>query len=141
MHTVLYFVQLYLGSDPTPVYNGLSAVYEARNLEPYQMYTVTLEACTAAGCTRGDKQTFRTASISPQTQPAPVLLAVNVSHAHLEWTSPQRAYSEWLVYEILRSPQGLQNQQQASIKFHELYARCFNEEVKILLFAYYENSC
>ncbi|ESO94175.1 hypothetical protein LOTGIDRAFT_118598, partial [Lottia gigantea] len=85
-----------------PVYQGLNREFEFRRLEPYTEYTVSLEACTSTGCTKGKQQTFRTAETLPSIQPSPTTGLVNATHVLLKWVPPVNPNGKILSYEVLR---------------------------------------
>ncbi|KAF7665774.1 hypothetical protein LDENG_00132080 [Lucifuga dentata] len=71
-------------------FSGLSRNFLFRRLEPWTTYTLTLEACTSAGCTRTPPQNFTTAAAPPASQPPPTPLFIGSDHVSLAWGPPSQ---------------------------------------------------
>ncbi|GFO50464.1 usherin, partial [Plakobranchus ocellatus] len=95
--------RIYQSGLSVPVYSGLSQMFEFPRLLPFKQYVVSLEACTRAGCTLGEDQSFMTAETSPQNQPSPVMGSVNATHVTLTWSSPVNPNGAITSYEVLRA--------------------------------------
>ncbi|TDH17235.1 hypothetical protein EPR50_G00006290 [Perca flavescens] len=79
-----------LYSEGNLEFSGLSRNFLFRRLEPWTMYTLTLEACTLAGCTRTLPQHVTTAAAPPASQPPPRPLFVGPDHVSLTWGPPSQ---------------------------------------------------
>uniref|UniRef100_A0A8B9DBN8 Usherin n=1 Tax=Anser cygnoides TaxID=8845 RepID=A0A8B9DBN8_ANSCY len=88
-------------SDDNLEYSGLSRQFLFRRLEPYTMYTLVLEACNAAGCTRSLPQPVRTDEAPPVSQMAPVIQAVNATNIELSWLEPINPNGKIIRYEVI----------------------------------------
>lgn len=69
-------------------FSGLARSFLFRRLEPWTVYSLTLEACTSAGCTRTPPQDISTAAAPPASQPPPTVLLVGPDSVWLSWGSP-----------------------------------------------------
>ncbi|KAK3603065.1 hypothetical protein CHS0354_015758 [Potamilus streckersoni] len=94
--------RIYEGDSSVAVFQGLNQQFELRRLQPYTDYTVQLEACTTAGCTRSVLQTFRSAEIPPSDQSSPLIGEVTSNKVTLTWTRPGNANGLITMYEVLR---------------------------------------
>ena len=83
-------------------FQGLNREFELRRLEPYTQYSVQLEACTSAGCTRNFPQKFMTAEVAPSSQPAPVMGETTSNSVVVIWGPPVRPNGKIILYEVLR---------------------------------------
>ncbi|KAK1891508.1 Usherin, partial [Dissostichus eleginoides] len=79
-----------LYSEGNLEFSGLSRNFLFRRLEPWTMYTLTLEACTLAGCTRSPPQHVTTAAAPPASQPPPRPLLVGQDRVSLTWGPPSQ---------------------------------------------------
>ncbi|KAF3832467.1 hypothetical protein F7725_026132 [Dissostichus mawsoni] len=79
-----------LYSEGNLEFSGLSRNFLFRRLEPWTMYTLTLEACTLAGCTRSPPQHVTTAAAPPASQPPPRPLLVGPDRVSLTWGPPSQ---------------------------------------------------
>nr|XP_061796460.1 usherin-like [Nerophis lumbriciformis] len=77
-----------LYSEGNLEFSGLSRNFLFRRLEPWTAYTLTLEACTSAGCTRSLPQRVTTDAAPPASQPPPTALSVGSDHVSLTWGAP-----------------------------------------------------
>ncbi|MGH0164695.1 UNVERIFIED_CONTAM: hypothetical protein FKN15_069899, partial [Acipenser sinensis] len=94
-------------SDDNLEFSGLSRQFHFRRLEPYTVYTLVLEACTNAGCTRSAPQPIRTDEAPPSSQPAPVAQSVNATSIELTWAQPTHPNGKISEYQIIfRNNQG-----------------------------------
>ncbi|XP_041108645.1 usherin [Polyodon spathula] len=94
-------------SDDNLEFSGLSRQFHFRRLEPYTVYTLVLEACTSAGCTRSASQPIRTDEAPPSSQPAPVAQSVNTTSIELTWAQPTHPNGKISEYQIIvRNNQG-----------------------------------
>ncbi|KAL5008917.1 hypothetical protein ScPMuIL_014498, partial [Solemya velum] len=94
--------QIYEFSSDIAIYQGLQREFEFQRLTPFTSYTVRLEACTTAGCTRGIWQDFLTAEIAPTSQPRPSVGEVGPDFALITWVKPGNPNGEIVLYEVLR---------------------------------------
>ncbi|XP_071962430.1 usherin-like isoform X2 [Antedon mediterranea] len=85
-----------------PIYTGLQREFVFRRLMPYTEYTLILEACTGAGCGRGEPQTVVTAAVLPENQGAPTIEFVNATQVTLSWEPPISPNGPITRYDILR---------------------------------------
>ncbi|XP_055581897.1 usherin [Falco cherrug] len=88
-------------SDDNLEYSGLSRQFLFRRLEPYTLYTLVLEACSVAGCTRSAPQPVRTGEAPPASQMAPVIQAVNATNIELSWLQPISPNGKIIRYEVI----------------------------------------
>ncbi|XP_078016774.1 usherin [Epinephelus lanceolatus] len=79
-----------LYSEGNLEFSGLSRNFLFRRLEPWTMYTLTLEACTLAGCTRTPPQHVTTAAAPPVSQPPPRPLFIGPDRVSLTWGPPSQ---------------------------------------------------
>ncbi|XP_053172998.1 usherin [Scomber japonicus] len=77
-----------LYSEGNLEFSGLSRNFLFRRLEPWTTYTLTLEACTSAGCTRTPPQHVTTAAAPPASQPPPRPILIGSEHVSLTWGPP-----------------------------------------------------
>ncbi|XP_030271338.1 usherin [Sparus aurata] len=77
-----------LYSEGNLEFSGLSRNFLFRRLEPWTVYSLTLEACTSAGCTRTPPQYITTAAAPPASQPPPRPLFVGPDCVSLTWGPP-----------------------------------------------------
>ncbi|XP_069030560.1 usherin [Embiotoca jacksoni] len=79
-----------LYSEGNLEFSGLSRSFLFRRLEPWTIYTLTLEACTSAGCTHTPLQHITTAAAPPASQPPPRTLLIGPEHVSLTWGPPSQ---------------------------------------------------
>ena len=84
------------------LYQGLNREFEMRRLAPYTRYSVLLEVCTSGGCARSREQSFYTAAIAPEDQPAPLMGETTATRVVIKWTAPVNPNGLMLFYEVLR---------------------------------------
>ena len=84
------------------VFQGLNREFELRRLEPYTEYSVQLEACTTAGCTRSFSQKFMTAEVVPSSLPSPVIGETTDTTVVITWVPPLESNGKITMYEVLR---------------------------------------
>lgn len=77
-----------LYSEGNLEFSGLSRNFLFRRLEPWTIYTLSLEACTSAGCTLSPPQHVTTAAAPPASQPPPKPLLIGSDHVSLTWVPP-----------------------------------------------------
>jgi len=94
---------IYLNGNINAVYQGTSLKYLLVGLLPFSSYSIRLEACTTAGCTRSSWQQFMTSSIAPGNQPAPSVLFINATEVSLRWGPPGNSYGPLLSYAVYRT--------------------------------------
>ncbi|XP_013916323.1 PREDICTED: usherin-like [Thamnophis sirtalis] len=88
-------------NDGNLEYSGLSRQFLFRRLEPFTEYTLLLEACTAAGCTRSSPQQIWTDAAPPASQMAPVIHSVNATSIELSWSEPINSNGKIMRYEVI----------------------------------------
>lgn len=87
--TIHIFLQMYhLYNEGNLEFSGLSRNFLFRRLEPWTTYSLTLEACTSAGCTHTPPQNITTAAAPPASQPPPRPLLVGPDSVSLSWGPP-----------------------------------------------------
>lgn len=89
-------------SDGVLEYAGLARRFLFRRLDPATRYTLTLEACTAAGCARSAPQAAWTADAPPRAQPAPTARSVRSTSVQLAWAAPVHPNGRITRYEVIR---------------------------------------
>nr|XP_009291422.1 usherin [Danio rerio] len=82
-------------------FSGLARQFLFRRLEPYTVYTLILEACTEAGCTRSAPQRVTTEEAIPSSQPAPTVYQVHSRSVELFWSPPAQPNGRILQYQLL----------------------------------------
>ncbi|XP_039386307.1 usherin [Mauremys reevesii] len=88
-------------NDDNLEYSGLSRQFLFRRLEPFTLYTLVLEACTVAGCTRSSPQPVQTDEAPPVSQLAPVIQSVNATNIELSWSEPINPNGKIIHYEVI----------------------------------------
>ncbi|XP_053568734.1 usherin [Bombina bombina] len=89
-------------SDAHLEYSGLTHQFLFRRLESYTNYTLVLEACTAAGCTRTFPQIIQTDEASPISQAPPEAQLLNSSKIELKWSPPIHPNGKVTHYNIIK---------------------------------------
>nr|XP_019599683.1 PREDICTED: usherin isoform X2 [Rhinolophus sinicus] len=89
-------------SDGILEYTGLSRQFLFRRLDPFTVYTLTLEACTEAGCARSAPQPVRTDEAPPRSQVAPAIQSVGSTSVELSWSEPVNPNGKIIRYEVIR---------------------------------------
>ncbi|KAG9484595.1 hypothetical protein GDO78_010137 [Eleutherodactylus coqui] len=89
-------------SDGNLEYSGLSEQFLLRRLEPYTVYTLVLEACTAAGCTQTFPLHIQTDEAPPVSQLPPQIKPLNATHIQLTWSPPVHPNGKILQYDIIK---------------------------------------
>ncbi|XP_071778073.2 usherin [Centroberyx gerrardi] len=90
-HTPNGVITMYnLYSEGNLEFSGLSRHFLFRRLEPWTIYTLTLEVCTSAGCTRTPPQHVTTAAAPPASQPPPRPLFIGPDRVSLSWGPPSQ---------------------------------------------------
>ncbi|XP_073529682.1 usherin-like [Phyllobates terribilis] len=97
---ILMMYNLY--SDGNLEYSGLSQEFLLRRLEPFTVYTLVLEACTAAGCTQTFPHRVQTEEASPVSQPPAQIKPLNATHIQLTWSPPVLPNGKILQYDIIK---------------------------------------
>ncbi|XP_068431767.1 usherin [Clinocottus analis] len=77
-----------LYSEGNLEFSGLLRNFLFRRLEPWTTYSLILEACTLAGCTRTPPQHVTTAAAPPASQPPPRPLFIGPDRVALTWGPP-----------------------------------------------------
>ncbi|XP_060102758.1 usherin [Heteronotia binoei] len=88
-------------NDDNLEYSGLSRQFLFRRLEPFTLYTLVLEACTGAGCTRSTPQPIWTDEAPPASQMAPIIQSVNATSIELSWSKPINSNGKIKCYEVI----------------------------------------
>ncbi|KAM5300669.1 usherin [Glossophaga mutica] len=89
-------------SDGILEYTGLHRQFLFRRLAPSTAYTLTLEACTRAGCALSAPQPVRTDEAPPHAQPPPRVQAVGSTSVELTWSEPVHPNGKIIRYEVIR---------------------------------------
>lgn len=84
----MFFQMYHLYNEGNLEFSGLSRTFLFRRLEPWTTYSLILEACTSAGCTRTPPQDIATAAAPPASQPPPRPLFVGPDSVSLSWGPP-----------------------------------------------------
>nr|XP_054587843.1 usherin [Nothobranchius furzeri] len=79
-----------LYSEGNLEFSGLSRSFLFRRLEPWTVYSLTLEACTSAGCTHSRPHHITTAAALPASQLPPRPLSIGPDHVSLTWDPPSQ---------------------------------------------------
>ncbi|XP_075451724.1 usherin isoform X2 [Ascaphus truei] len=96
-------IQVYnILSDGNLEYSGLSHQFLFRRLEPYTVYTLVLEACTAAGCTRTLPQLVQTDEAPPASQLPAIIQFLNATHIELSWPPPIHPNGKIKHYNVIK---------------------------------------
>jgi len=83
-------------------FRGIDSTYTVRRLSPFTTYTLQLEVCNSAGCSRGMEQNATTAEISPVGQQAPELTVLSANIIQLTWGPPEIPNGIIVQYDIIR---------------------------------------
>nr|KAF6302646.1 hypothetical protein mPipKuh1_018529 [Pipistrellus kuhlii] len=83
-------------------YAGLSRRVLLRRLAPATAYTLTLQACTRAGCAHSAPQPVRTNEAPPRSQAPPQVRAVGPTRVELAWPEPLHPNGRIARYEVTR---------------------------------------
>ncbi|XP_028616049.1 usherin isoform X2 [Grammomys surdaster] len=89
-------------SDGLLEYSGLGLQFLFRRLAPFTLYTLTLEACTAAGCAHSVPQPVWTEAAPPDSQMPPTIQSVEPTNVRLHWSQPANPNGKIIRYEVLR---------------------------------------
>lgn len=89
-------------SDGFLEYSGLGRQFLFRRLAPFTLYTLTLEACTAAGCAHSVPQPLWTEEAPPDSQMAPTIQSVEPTRVRLHWSQPAYPNGKIIRYEVIR---------------------------------------
>ncbi|XP_003474286.2 usherin isoform X2 [Cavia porcellus] len=93
-------------SEGLPEYRGPGRSLLLRRLRPGSVYTLSLEACTAAGCAHSAPQRLRTGEGAPESQPAPAVRVVGPTHVELRWSEPASPHGKITRYAVVRRCEG-----------------------------------
>uniref|UniRef100_A0A8D0R6P0 Usherin n=1 Tax=Sus scrofa TaxID=9823 RepID=A0A8D0R6P0_PIG len=83
-------------------YTGRQRQFLFRRLDPFTLYTLTLEACTRAGCAHSAPQPLWTEEAAPQAQLAPTVQSVGSTSVELSWSEPVSPNGKIIRYEVIR---------------------------------------
>ncbi|XP_040491950.1 usherin [Ursus maritimus] len=83
-------------------YTGMSRQFLFRRLLPFTLYTLTLEACTRAGCAHSAPQPLWTDEAPPHSQLAPAIQSVGSTSIELSWFEPLHPHGKIIRYEVIR---------------------------------------
>ncbi|KAM4814939.1 usherin-like, partial [Thomomys bottae] len=89
-------------SDGLLEYTGLKRLFLFRRLVPFTLYTLTLEACTEAGCAHSAPQPIWTQEAPPDSQLAPTIQTVEATSIELCWSEPVNPNGKIRRYEVVR---------------------------------------
>lgn len=96
-------IQMYhLYNEGNLEFSGLSRSFLFRRLEPWTVYSLTLEACTSAGCTRTPPQDITTAAAPPASLPPPRPVFIGPDSVSLSWGPPAQPNGPIGEYVLLR---------------------------------------
>ncbi|KAH9519521.1 Usherin [Bulinus truncatus] len=109
--------RIYENGSDIALYTGLGQQFEYRRLLPASKYFVKLEACTKAGCTSGQLQSFYTAEIAPSSQPSPVLGNITSKNVQLMWKPPVNPNGVITAYEVLRTSNAPNRKRRQAMQF------------------------
>ena len=84
------------------MHRGSGTSVTVMRLQPFTTYTLQLEACTLAGCTRGETQSATTAEVAPSGQQPPTVAVFSSTVVSVEWQPPLIPNGEISRYEVLR---------------------------------------
>lgn len=90
-------------SDDNLEFSGLSRQFLFRRLEPFTTYSLVLEACTEAGCTRTVPQPITTEEALPSSQLPPSAQYIGTNSVALHWVPPGQANGRILHYQVVKS--------------------------------------
>ncbi|XP_028843146.1 usherin-like [Denticeps clupeoides] len=88
-------------SEDNLEFSGLSRQFLFRRLEPYTTYSLVLEACTQAGCTRTAPQPITTEEATPSSSPPPITPQIKDSSVQLTWVPPTLPNGRILYYQVM----------------------------------------
>ena len=88
--------------DGTEVVRGLVTTHTVMQLQPFTTYTLQLEVCTSAGCSRGEIQSATTAEVPPTGQQPPSLTVLAATIILVTWQPPLASNGNLLMYQVLR---------------------------------------
>ncbi|KAM8945416.1 usherin [Pelodytes ibericus] len=97
---VLQIYNIY--SDGHLEYSGLGRQFLLRRLEPYTVYTLELEACTAAGCSWTLPQLIQTEESTPASQLPPSVESINSTRVALSWSPPVYPNGQMKRYDVIK---------------------------------------
>ncbi|KAG8443757.1 hypothetical protein GDO86_009076, partial [Hymenochirus boettgeri] len=111
-------------------YSGLSHQFLYQRLQPYTNYSVVLEACTAAGCTRTFPQLIQTEEALPTVQLAPLIHLISSTHVELTWSPPIQPNGKVKQYNILKRQIGISSENQEGIDERTVQTELNSEKEK-----------
>ena len=109
------------------------SIYTIDRLKPFTGYSIQLEACTSAGCTRGTTQGFITEESTPIGQPAPTLSIIDARSVTITWDFPIQSNGIISSYDIFRmevlEPLVMNNTDEATLIYTttDVAVRIFND--------------
>ncbi|XP_036133319.1 usherin [Molossus molossus] len=83
-------------------YTGSSRTFLFRRLDPGTEYTLTLQACTRAGCAHSAPQRVRTGEAPPHSQGPPTVQRVGPTRVELSWAGPAHPNGKIVRYDVTR---------------------------------------
>lgn len=117
---VLSSLQTYnIYSDDILEFSGLSRQFLFRRLEPYTTYSLALEACTEAGCTRTVPQPITTEEAPPSSQLPPTAQHIGTNSVELHWVPPGQANGKILHFQVMAVKSDENDTEQAMIVYSE----------------------
>ncbi|XP_048585709.1 usherin isoform X2 [Nematostella vectensis] len=93
--------------DGIQLYRGTTLEYTVTRLTPYTAYEFQLEACTAAGCTRGQMQTLYSAEVTPTGLAPPTTGFTNDTAVLVTWRPPAVPNGVIQRYDVIRTSTAL----------------------------------
>ena len=88
--------------DGIEVVRGLVTAHTVMQLQPFTNYTLQLEVCTSAGCSRGEIQSATTAEVPPAGQQPLSLSVLAATTVLVSWQPPLVSNGDLLRYQVLR---------------------------------------
>ncbi|KAK3721659.1 hypothetical protein QZH41_003681 [Actinostola sp. cb2023] len=108
--------------DDVKIYEGKTRIYVVTKLIPYTAYEFQLEACTSAGCAKGNKQTIYSAEINPSGQAPPTSGFVNDTVVVVNWRYPVVPNGVIERFDVVRSSSSLQVRRRRSVSEDIIYS-------------------
>ena len=105
----------YLYKDGVQTYRGSAREYTVSRLAPFTAYEFQLEACTAAGCTRGATQVILSAEVDPQGQAPPTIGFKNATAVELFWKPPVVPNGVLTRYDVRRTVSTVQQRKRRAV--------------------------
>lgn len=108
--------------DNIKIFEGKTREYVVTKLTPYTAYEFQLEACTSAGCTKGDSKSIYSAEVNPTGQAAPITGFVNSTVVVVNWRQPVVPNGVIQRFDVLRRTTTLQARKRRSVSEDIVYS-------------------